>query len=119
MWPYFSSSVIPTPDCTAVSAPIFPAGFAAVEAEFILVMGKTVLPHRQAYTYKQLTALVDNVHIGVEIAGSPLATINQIGPAGVISDFGNNAALIIGPSIEDGLSKALDLVFFAIQPHPY
>ena len=113
--PIFADSVISTPDCVPVSVPIFPAGFAAVEAEFVLVMGHTVLPQQRTYTNEELTELVQSMHIGVEIAGSPLATINQIGPAAVISDFGNNAGLVFGPLIKDGLSKALDTLHVNVE----
>jgi 2-keto-4-pentenoate hydratase len=40
------------------------------------------------------------MHIGVETAGSPLATINELGPTVVAADFGNNAGLILGPEIQ-------------------
>ena len=39
--------------------------------------------------------------VGVEIAGSPLATINVLGPRVVASDFGNNAGLILGRVVRD------------------
>jgi 2-keto-4-pentenoate hydratase len=42
---------------------------------------------------------VDEMLGGVELAGSPLATINVLGPRVVASDFGNNAGLILGPPI--------------------
>ena len=39
------------------------------------------------------------MHVGIETASSPLATINELGPTVVVSDFGNNAGLIVGPEI--------------------
>jgi hypothetical protein len=41
------------------------------------------------------------VHVGVETAGSPLATINDLGPAAIVADFCNNAGLIVGPVLPD------------------
>src|SRR3546814_12167553 len=41
------------------------------------------------------------VHLGIEIASSPLPTINDLGPTVTISDFGNNHGLVIGPAIAD------------------
>src|SRR3546814_11891516 len=41
------------------------------------------------------------VHLGIEIASSPLPTINDLGPTVTISDFGNNNGLVIGPAIAD------------------
>jgi 2-keto-4-pentenoate hydratase len=35
----------------------------------------------------------------VELAGSPLAAINRLGPTAVASDFGNNHGLILGPAL--------------------
>ena len=35
------------------------------------------------------------------MASSPLATINVLGPRVVISDFGNNNGLLLGPEVSD------------------
>lgn len=43
---------------------------------------------------------MDRVYIGAEIASSPLETLNELGPASIISDFGNNVAAVIGPEID-------------------
>jgi 2-keto-4-pentenoate hydratase len=42
------------------------------------------------------------------MAGSPMRMINELGPAVVISDFGNNAGLILGGEVRDGRTRALD-----------
>ena len=39
------------------------------------------------------------VSIGVEVASSPLASLNALGPGAVISDFGNNWGVVVGPAI--------------------
>ena len=39
------------------------------------------------------------MHIGVEVASSPLATLNDVGPGAVISDFGNNWGVVVGAEI--------------------
>ena len=44
---------------------------------------------------------VKSMHIGVEVASSPLATLNDIGPGAVISDFGNNWGVVVGAEIPD------------------
>jgi 2-keto-4-pentenoate hydratase len=41
------------------------------------------------------------LHGGVEIASSPMAMINDLGPVAIIADFGNNAGLLVGPAIPD------------------
>ncbi len=43
--------------------------------------------------------------IGVEVASSPLATINELGPRVVVSDFGNNNGLVLGPEIVDWTAR--------------
>src|SRR5262249_30975439 len=48
------------------------------------------------------------MHVGIETAGSPLATINELGGAVVVSDFGNNAGLLLGPAIPDWRSRAFE-----------
>lgn len=79
---------------------VIPGGFAAVEAEYIYVLGADADPARR-YTPDAAAELVDALHIGIELAGSPLATINELGPAVVVSDFGNNAGVFLGPVITD------------------
>lgn len=79
--------------------PAFVGGFAAVEAEFIFEIGEDVPALKQNWTSAEALDVVADLRIGVELAGSPLATINALGPAVVISDFGNNAGLILGPSV--------------------
>jgi 2-keto-4-pentenoate hydratase len=37
--------------------------------------------------------------VGLEVASSPLASINRLGPAVVVSDFGNHAGLVVGPEV--------------------
>jgi len=50
-----------------------------------------------------MAQIVEAVHVGVEIASSPIQNINSFGPLVVVSDFGNNAGLVIGPKVEDPL----------------
>jgi 2-keto-4-pentenoate hydratase len=80
---------------------IFAKGFAAGEAEFLLRIGRTPAEGKTAFTLEEAAELIDAVHIGIEIASSPLATINAIGPVAVISDFGNNNGLLIGAEVPD------------------
>jgi len=51
-------------------------------------------------------------HLGVEFAASPLATINEIGAVAVVSDFGNNSGLVIGPQLDSALIADPDLLIF-------
>jgi 2-keto-4-pentenoate hydratase len=83
-----------------VEFPVFVNGFAAVEAEFVFRLGTDAPPEKTQWTAAEADALVADLSIGIETAGSPLATINTLGPRVVISDFGNNAGLIVGPRID-------------------
>lgn len=86
-------------DGAEVAIPVFDPGFAAVEAEYVLRIGKDVPPEDSAWTREDAADLVAAMHIGVETAGSPLATINDLGATVVVSDFGNNHGLILGQEI--------------------
>jgi 2-keto-4-pentenoate hydratase len=99
--PIFSRAVWAYQPGKALRFPVFPGGFAAVEAEYIFRLGSAVAVAGEKLSEAQALALVDAMHVGVETAGSPLATINVLGPTVVVSDFGNNAGLILGPAIPD------------------
>ncbi len=85
----------------SIAMPVFSGGFGAAEAEFLLRIGKAVPTDKTSYTMDEAAALVDAVHVGIEIASSPFPGINVNGPAVTISDFGNNNGLIVGPAIPD------------------
>jgi 2-keto-4-pentenoate hydratase len=80
---------------------VFIGGFGAAEAEFLIKIGSDLPVGKQDYTLEEVERLIAAVHIGIEIASSPLPTINELGPAVTISDFGNNNGLIIGAAIEN------------------
>ncbi|HZF15063.1 MAG TPA: hypothetical protein VE046_03880 [Steroidobacteraceae bacterium] len=82
-----------------VDFPVFEDGFAAVEAEFVFRLVSDADARQKTWTAAEAAGLVGALHFGVETAGSPLATINALGPAVVAADFGNNAGLILGPEI--------------------
>lgn len=88
--------------------PVFADGFAAGEAEFLLRVGEPPSAGKTRFTLEEAAALIDRVHVGIEIASSPLPTINAIGPVAVISDFGNNNGLVVGPEIPDWRSRAFE-----------
>ena len=56
------------------------------------------------FSLDEAADLIDAVHVGIEVASSPLGSINEIGPIAVISDFGNNNGMVIGPEIR-GLAR--------------
>jgi 2-keto-4-pentenoate hydratase len=99
--PIFRNAVWSDRPSEVLDIPVFVGGFAAVEAEYIFRLGQDVPEGKTEFSRDEALALVAALHVGVETAGSPLATINQLGPRVVVSDFGNNAGLILGPEIPD------------------
>lgn len=83
----------------ALDFPVFVGGFAAVEGEFVYRMAADAPENKLRWTAAEALDLVAGLHIGVETAGSPLATINALGSTVVASDFGNNWGLILGEEI--------------------
>jgi 2-keto-4-pentenoate hydratase len=88
-----------------VAFPIFENGFAAVEAEYVFRIGVDAPANKTDWTRDQVAALIGAMHVGVETAGSPLATINDLGSTVVASDFGNNFGLILGPEVANWRAK--------------
>ncbi|GGZ22329.1 2-keto-4-pentenoate hydratase [Asticcacaulis endophyticus] len=82
-----------------VHVPVFEHGFAAVEAEYVFRIGKDAPVAKTDYTEAEALDLIDAMFAGIEMAGSPLPTINKLGPTVVASDFGNNFGLILGPQL--------------------
>ena len=79
MGPVFAanvSKVVPAAGTFAI-----PGGFAAVEAEYIYRMGEDAPAGKTDWTPQAALALVEDELVGVEFAGSPLATINILGLA--------------------------------------
>lgn len=99
--PIFSRQILRAEPGEVVEFSIFDGGFAAVEAEFILKLGEDQPRGRTHWSVEDASALVAALIVGVEPAGSPLSTINELGPCVVVSDFGNNAGLILGPEVAD------------------
>ncbi|WP_372017218.1 2-keto-4-pentenoate hydratase [Pseudoxanthomonas sp. 10H] len=85
--------------------PVFVGGFGAVEAEYVLRLDADAPDGKLDWTPEEAAALPATLYIGVEVASSPLATINQLGPRVVVSDFGNNNGLILGPEVPDWTTR--------------
>jgi len=84
-----------------VEFPVFEGGFAAVEAEFVFRLQADAPRDKASWTAQEASQLPCALHVGIETAGSPLAQINDLGPLVIVSDFGNNAGLLLGPQIAD------------------
>ena len=96
--PIFADSIFRAAE-KPVSMAVFEGGFGAAEAEFLLRVGEAPQAGKTTFSLDEAAALIDAVHLGIEIASSPLAAINDLGPAVTISDFGNNNGLVIGEPI--------------------
>jgi 2-keto-4-pentenoate hydratase len=94
--------------------PVYEGGFAAVEAEFVLVLGESVQPARREYSDADLAGIISAVHGGAEIASSPMAMVNQRGATSIISDLGINAGVLAGPHIPDFASHPLESMPVAV-----
>ncbi len=99
--PIFSHYVWSARAGDEVQIPIYENGFAAVEAEYVFRIGRDAPASKTEWTATEAADYVGAMHVGVETAGSPLATINDLGATVVVSDFGNNHGLILGPEVPD------------------
>jgi 2-keto-4-pentenoate hydratase len=96
------------PEGEGPDMPVFAEGFAAGEAEFLLRIGRTPPAGQTRFTLDEAADLIESVHVGIEIASSPLGSINALGPTAVISDFGNNNGLVVGTAIPDWRSSGFE-----------
>ena len=78
---------------------VFAGGFGAIEAEYVLRLDADAPADKTEWTPDEAAALPATLFIGLEVASSPLATINLLGPRVVVSDFGNNNGLVVGAEI--------------------
>lgn len=93
--PIFVDQIVDATDET-LAMDVFGDGFGAAEAEFLLRIGTAPEPGKADYTNDEARALIDAVHVGIEIASSPFPGINSHGPTATVSDFGNNNGLVVG-----------------------
>jgi 2-keto-4-pentenoate hydratase len=106
--PVFTRSVYHVAPGESVDVPVIRDGFIAVETEIGVIVGADILPSQAPWTMPDLLPYLASAHVAMEIAGSPLITINDIGPTAVISDFGNNTAVAVGAAIPGWHTGAFD-----------
>ena len=97
--PVDARTVHTLPHGGSVEVTVYDGGFAALEAEFVAVFAADVLPGPDGFTEEGVRKALRSLHAGVEVASSPLPTLNAIGPLAVVCDHGNNAGVIVGPEI--------------------
>jgi 2-keto-4-pentenoate hydratase len=101
--PIFLEGLVRSGGVDAVSLAAIPGGFAAIEVELIVAAQTDAPPNKTEWTLNETAEFASVWHFGVEFAASPLATINELGPTVVVSDFGNNSGLVLGPPIDSAL----------------
>lgn len=106
--PVFASRLWRAPSPEPLPVDVFDGGFAAVEAEFVAVIGSAQERYGRLPTLEEASRHVASLHIGVELAGSPLAAINDLGPMAVVADCGNNDGVILGSAIPDWRMRTLE-----------
>lgn len=106
--PIFAPGIRRTVPGEACPFPVPPGGFAALEAEFVLEIGRDAPADLRSWTPDAARAYVRRVHIGIEVAGSPLTPINDLGPLVSIAAFGNNIGLILGPAVPEWQDGAFE-----------
>ena len=94
--PVFADAVTRLDGAGEADFPMFVGGSGAFEAEYVLLLGQDQ-PAR--CDLSQARALVQEVRIAIEVAGSPLAVMPDLDSLASIADFGNNNGQIIGASI--------------------
>lgn len=98
--PVFPSHIITAEDTALTDVSVFRGGFAAYEPELVFGLDGLSSLRGPIKTLADAKQFVTSIHIGAEIASSPLATLNALGPGSIISDFGNQSAVVIGPKID-------------------
>lgn len=83
-----------------VSLAAINGGFAALEVELVACVARDAPPDKTAWTLDEAATLVGAWHLGTEFAASPLASLNDLGATVVVSDFGNNSGLVVGPRLD-------------------
>ena len=99
--PAFAANIHVAEGTRPVRCGVFEGGFAAVEAELVIRVGRSPARRDRKWDSDAVKELVGSLHIGAEIASSPFALLNQFGPGAVISDFGNNWGIVVGPAIKN------------------
>src|SRR5690606_5858087 len=106
--PIFRGTIREIESAAQASLPLYVGGFAAIEAEFVAVIARDAPAERRQWSLDEASGMIADLRIGLELASSPLARINDLGPAVTASDFGNNAGLIVGPSIRNWRERSLE-----------
>jgi 2-keto-4-pentenoate hydratase len=106
--PIFEGLVHVLPEGGETEVAVHAHGFAALEAEFVARFATDLVAGPDGFAAERITAALAAVHAGSEIASSPLASLNEIGPIAVVCDRGNNAGAVVGPELPGWRTAPLD-----------
>ncbi|WP_372396120.1 2-keto-4-pentenoate hydratase [Azospirillum sp. HJ39] len=103
--PVFAGTVVQGGD-GPLSFPVIAGGFGAVEAEFAVRIAADAPVDKLDYSPAEAAAFIAAVHAAIEVAGGPLAPVNDLGPTASTAVFGNNTGLIVGEEIVGAVEGA-------------
>lgn len=90
-----------------VAVGIIAGGFAAIEAELVVRIAKPFRSGAAVTSITQVHEFIDAIHVGVEIAGSPMPRIVDYGPIGAVADHGNSLGVVVGRTLSHADWQAL------------
>ncbi len=106
--PIFADGIVHADSGAVLDMPVFEGGFAAIEAEFVAIIDRDSPADKLVWSPEESLDMIADLRVGIEIASSPLPTINELGPPVVVADHGNNFGLVVGPSIRNWRMRSLD-----------
>lgn len=101
--PIFQTTLIDSVGNEPVKLAAITGGFAAIEVELVVAASADAPATQTDWTLEEAAAFAGEWRMGAEFAASPLASINDLGATAVVSDFGNNSGLILGPRLDSRL----------------
>ncbi|SMF71869.1 2-keto-4-pentenoate hydratase [Tistlia consotensis] len=106
--PLFADTLWTAAPGKPVEVAVFEGGEAALEAEFVIRLGRDLSAADGPFTPESVADAVASLHGGAEIAASPIAPIISLGSAAMIADLAFNGGAVVGPEIPDWRSQRLD-----------
>jgi 2-keto-4-pentenoate hydratase len=99
--PAFKSNIRTAAAGQVVECPVFGNGFAAVEPEIVVRVGREAPADKFLWTLEEAAEMVGELCIGAEVASSPLPSLLQLGAAAIASDFGANFGIVVGSLVPE------------------
>lgn len=106
--PLFARDVVEANITSPTPFPLIEGGFGALEVEFVMRLGADAPAGMYEWTPTTARDIIDEIFIGIEVAGSPIAALGQMEPLASIAAFGNNMALILGAAVPEWKSGAFE-----------